>query len=307
MAKKSEVYEGRRNNRISNLVKAMQGWNDQLTVSTSTPSGKFGRVVYIDTGGVRIDGSQLDVEFNIPFDDDTEANEASITIYNLSSHTVSMIKSNASITVTAGHTGDTGIVFSGYISKVNTKWSGNDKVTTISAIDYINLKERDVESISYNSGVKASYILRDLVGRLGLPIAVFQTRRDYTYKDGASVSGGLMAAVKQYAEVCGVSAYINKSKIYVRHLSDGDDIGFTINTDTGLVDSPEEFTEEVQSEDYTDTVHGLKFKILLEHRITTASVITLKSRNFSGKFRVREGNHVCSESDFYTEVTVIDG
>ena len=68
---------------------------------------------------------------------------------------------------------------------------------------------------------------------------------------------------------------------------------------------PEEFTEEINNEDYTDTVKGVTFKMLLEHRVTTASIITLKSREHNGKFRVREGKHVCNENDFYTEITAI--
>ena len=114
-----------------------------------------------------------------------------------------------------------------------------------------------------------------------------------------------MSNIKQYAEVCGVSAYINKRKVYVRHLSDGDNLSFTVNVNTGLIDSPEEFTEELKNEDYTETVNGVKFKMLLEHRITTAGILTLESRDYNGKYRVRSGQHICNENDFYTEITVI--
>jgi len=51
---------------------------------------------------------------------------------------------------------------------------------------------------------------------------------------------------------------------------------------------------------------GVKFTMLLEHRVTTASRVSLKSRNVSGKYRVRSGQHVCSESDFYTEIEAIE-
>ena len=168
------------------------------------------------------------------------------------------------------------------------------------------VKERDIKSIAFNSGVKASYILKTLVGKLNLPIAVFKTRKDHTYTEAVTVSGGLMSNIQQYAEVCGVSAYINKRKVYVRHLSEGDNLGFEVNCDTGLIESPQEFTEEIHNEDYNETVKGVTFKMLLEHRITTASIIGLKSREFNGKYRVREGSHVCNENDFYTEITAIE-
>lgn len=302
---RSVVERGNTQN-ISSMIHAMRGWETSLSSSMETPDGQFGRVVKITTNGLTIN-NELDVEFEVPFDDDSEANEASIVVYNLSKTSVKKLKTDKEISITAGYGSDTGVIFSGIISTVKTRWSGQDKVTTITAIDSENLKERDIDSIAFGYGTKASYILKTLVGRLGLPIAVFKTKRDHTYTEAVTVQGGLMSNIKQYAEVCGVSAYVNKRKVYVRHLTDGDDLGFTVSADTGLVGSPEEFEEEIKSEDYTDTVSGVKFKMLLEHRVTTASVIKLKSRDYSGKYRVREGRHICNDSEFYTEITAIEG
>ena len=270
------------------------------------PEGKFGRVVKIECEKVTIDGSVLDVEFDVPFDDDTESNEASITIYNLSDTTISDLTKNKVVTITAGYADDTGVIFTGRISKVSTRWSGCDRVTEIKAVDSYNLQKRNVKSISYAKGTKASYILKDLVSKLGLPIAAFKVKKDHTYNKGSTVSGNLMSAIKKYAKVCGVSTYINNGKIYVRPITEGDNIHFTVNVDTGLIDSPEEFEEEVtNADDSTSLVHGITMKIMLEHRITTASIIDLKSKNYNGQYRVREGKHVCNESDFYTELTCI--
>lgn len=299
------ILENSKDDRISSMIKAMQGWETALADNSKPPDGQFGRVVKVQTNGLTI-ANELDIEFEVPFDDDTEANEAEIVIYNLSKTTIARIKTDEEISIIAGYGNDTGVIFTGVVSKVKTTWKGRDKVTTIAAIDDVKMEERDIESISFAGGSKASYILKTLVGKLQLPLAVFNTRRDHVYTEATTVQGGLMSNIKQFAEVCGVSAYINKRKIYVRHLSEGDDLGFTVNTDTGLLESPEEFTEEKKNEDYTDTVRGVSFRMLLEHRITTASIITLKSRDFSGKYRVREGKHICNNSDFYTEVTAIE-
>ncbi|MCY1690747.1 hypothetical protein OVA29_08770 [Exiguobacterium sp. SL14] len=45
--------------------------------------------------------------------------------------------------------------------------------------------------------------------------------------------------------------------------------------------------------------------MLPQYRITTASLITIKSRTANGKFRVRRGKHILSGSDHYTEVEVV--
>lgn len=293
------------NKNSSRLIKAFQGFRDGLQPFSDPPKGMFGRVAIIESGGVRLSSDELDIEFEVPFDDDTEANECEIIVYNLSKTTIQALKWNNPITITAGYKGDTGVIFSGFISKVTTKKDGIDKITTIKALDDTDLKERDLVNKAYKAGTKASYILKDLIGYLKLPLAVFKVRRDWTYKDDVNIDGGLMGNIRDYAEVCGISVYINKGKIYARHISEGDNINFTVSADTGLIGSPEEFEEEVTAEDYKDIIKGYELSMILQHRMTTAAIITLKSENASGKFRVRSGIHKFSPDESITEVEVI--
>lgn len=291
--------------KISNMVVAMKGWDKQIVSESTPPSGLFDRKVEIKSGNVTIDGNKLDVEFSIPFDDDTEANEAEIVVYNLSQNSISQLKNDQTLDVTAGYGNDVGVIFSGRISKVSSKYVGVDKQTVIYAIDREGKKERQITSISYKAGVKASYILKDLIKRLKLPIAVFKMRRDHTYKDAVTVSGNLLENIRNYSEVCGVSTYICKGKVYSRWIKDGDNINFTVSTETGLLESPEPFEEEYADENTTEIIKGYKVKMLLQHRITTASVLNIKSKNVSGTFRVRSGEHSFDGSNFITECEVI--
>lgn len=293
------------NKNSSRLIKAMKGWHEALGMYTTPPDGMFGRKAIVTSGGVTLNSDELDIEFTVPFDDDTEANEAEIIVYNLSKTTVQALKYNNPITIEAGYKNDTGVIFSGFISKVQTKIEGIDKKTIIYALDDTDLKERDLANVSYKAGTTASYILKDLIGKLKLPLAVFETRRDWTYKDAVNVDGGLMENIRKYAEVCGISVYINKGKIYARHISVGDNINFNVNADTGLIESPEEFEEEVKAEDYTDVVKGYKFKMILQHRMTTGAIVNLESQNVSGQFRIRSGVHTFNESESITEVEVV--
>ena len=238
--------------RISGMARAMQGWDQALTAPVTRPGGLFGQKILIQCAGMTIDGDKLDCEFTVPFDDDTEANEAEIAVYNLSKDSRARLQYNEPITVTAGYGEDTGVIFSGRISKVTTHTSGADDKTTILALDAMDLKERKIDSVSYQKGTKASYILKDLIGRLGLPLAVFKPVRDYTYTKGANMDGELMEA-----------------------------------------------------EDYTDTVKGYSFKMLLQHRMTTAAIIHLESRGAVGVFRVRSGTHSFDGTNLITECEVI--
>lgn len=293
------------NKNVSRLVKAFEGFKEGLKPYSDQPKGMFGRVTIVKTGAVTINSDELDVDIECPFDDDTEANEIEIKVYNLSKATIQALKWNNPISVTAGYKGDTGVIFSGYISKVSTKWDGMDKVTTINALDNFDLKEHDIAEKAYKQGTKASYILKDLISLLKLPIGEIKIRRDWTYKEETNVTGGLMDNIKKYAEVCGISVYINKGKIYARHITDGDNIEFTVSEETGMIGSPEEFEEEITAEDYKDTVNGYKIKMILQHRMTTAAIVNLKSQFVSGQFRVRSGKHTINESESITEIEVI--
>lgn len=287
----------------SRLVKAMKGWTEPLESYTLKPEGVFGSVAKIKCNNVTVDSNELDFEFTVPFDDDMEANEAEIIIYNLSKNTISRFKNRAEITIEAGYEKDTGVIFSGFVDRVKTKIDGATKITTIKCLD--DVSKKTVESLSFAEGTKASYILKTLLNKTGLPIAVFKTRRDWTYKDKVTVDGDLMQNIKKYSEVCGISTYVNKGKIYSRYIKNGDNINFTVQESTGMLGSPEEFEEEQTAEDYKETVTGYKIEMLLQHRMTTAAIVKLKSLNANGTFRVRKGVHRFNELEAITEIEVV--
>ena len=307
LMKKSFVIKGTGRDLDSRIVESIRHLESEIILETeqADTSGLYHHTVTIKIGDITIDSEELDCEFDIPFDDDTEADEAEIIVYNISDTTIQNIKRDAQISVTAGYGDDTGIIFSGIISKVRSYYSGNDRVTEIYAIDQAVLKERELKSKSYAKGTKASKILQDLISQVGIPVAVFAPKRDHTYKDKSTVDGGLMENIRKYAKVCGVSAYICKGQIYARHILDGDGLDFTLSSDTGLL-SLSEFEEEQTAEDFKDTVKGYEMTMLLQHRITTASLIHVQSRNVTGVYRVREGSHTYDGTDFLTKVKAIE-
>ena len=302
MAKNSQMVTPKAggNKKVSKLVTAMKGWSDSFY--TDPPKGVFNHVAVIRCNGAVIKSSELDLEFTVPFDDDMEANEAEIIIYNLSNTTINRLNKNEKITIEAGTKGDTGVIFSGYISKRKTVYEGTDRKTTLKCLDRV--KKRTLKEVTYKKGTKASKILKDLLGKTGTPIAVFKVRRDFTYKDEQKVDGDLFENIKQYADVCGISVYVNKGKIYARYLKTGDNINFTVQESTGLIGSPSAYEEEITAEKYKETVKGYEIEMIIQHRITTAAIINLKSRNASGKFRVRSGEHSFNESEAKTKVKV---
>lgn len=297
MSKSKAVTQNGKSKLASALVKAIETWKTPYDIR---PEGVFGSVATVRSGNVTISSKTLDVEFVVPFDDDMEPNEAEIVVYNLSDNTIKHLKKDAAISIEAGYEGDTGGLFSGYISKVKTDFHGADKVTTVYAMD--DIKDHSIQSISFAAGTKASYILKTLLKKTGIPIAVFKPRRDHTYKDSQTVDGDLMQNIRKYAEVCGISVYVSKGKIYARYIKEGDNLNFNVSVDTGMIGSPSSFSEEITAEDFTETVNGYRVEMLLQHRMSAGAIVKLTSRSAKGTYRVCSGEHRFSPDEAVTIV-----
>ncbi|WP_419957210.1 phage protein [Psychrobacillus psychrotolerans] len=261
----------------------------------------FNRVVEVITGDLRFNNTDLDIEFNIPFDDDLEPNLSDLTIYNLSSTTRNKLKRGQLITVNAGYKDDKGVILSGYIDYVTSSLKGTDRSTLIKVIDSQPFNSKKTLQKSFKQKIKADQLIRELAKAINLKIAVIKLPNNIIYKKGFSIDDVVIKKIQDIAKDCGASAYISRSQAYIRSIKDGDNHRFVLNSDTGLVESPEYFEEEKDGK----TIKGYKAKSLLQYRMNTASIIELQSVETKSKVRVRKGKHICNGSSFYTEVEAI--
>ncbi|MGG6311559.1 phage protein [Paenibacillus macerans] len=258
----------------------------------------FGRVAEVMTGNLKFTMDQYTMEGKVPFDNDALPNESEIRIWNLSQTTLNNIKKNDTLMVNLGYRGDVGTILHGRISSFGTKWEGVDKVTTIHVLDSEDLSKREIKEIAFAKGTLASAIIKQMAGYIGLPIGQFELNQDYRYQEGYTAKGKVTDIITAVAKDCGTSAYINKQKLYVRNLRRGGDAVFDLSEETGLIGSPEYFED--------GRIKGYKLRSQAQYRITTASVINLKSRVFSGQLHVRNGMHSISNTgDFVTEMEAI--
>jgi hypothetical protein len=284
----------------------------------------FGRKIKITIGEVTFTNDELEVRFEVPFDDDPKPNESKIQIYNLSQDTISKIKKGDSVTVQAGYGTDIGVITIGKLSRVLTKMEGVNKITSIYSIEgddftriKVNVKNADKDTIRYHQkgvfkgqvvegalgigfkpGTKASTIINRLVEVLGIklahkPILV----RDKEYKKGYLVTQLIMNNLEEVIKDCGSAIYHRRGKLVIRPITEGLDENFILEERTGLIQSPGQFEE--------DDVKGYSVRCLLQHRITTASIITIKSQTANGKYRAKRGKHIADADDFKTEFQVI--
>lgn len=330
----SVISQSATNNISSKLI------SDVINLSNSieytTPDGLFGRSCRVKTNNLTFSMDEYDIEISSDFDDTLYANETQISIYNLTANTIAGFKNGNQIVVEAGYKENTGVIFSGIIDKVITEFDNNDKKTTIYALDKV-FGDSDIKTsyagivttgktvaytdalgrlkkvsnkylfptTSYKINTKASYILKDLLNMTGIPIAMFQVKRDHTYIDKVSLSGSLSENIKKYSQVCGVSTYISNGKLYCHDIKDVKSSILTIDVDHGLVDRIEEFEEEQTNDDITEIITGIKLKTLLINQIQVGSVLDVKSINKTGQFVVKKCSFIINDSDFYSEIVAV--
>ena len=256
----------------------------------------------------------LEIDFDISFNDKEEPDVSEVTIYNLSEDSINEIKKQGYCIVNAGYRemGNKDCVVSGDIEDVTTDWEGLDKVTKIKVSDGGKEWRQAKLNKTYAEGTKASLIMQDLCGVLGYEVVEIKPKEDITYKLGKTIKGYCSDSLKRLVKDTKSKMYINKKRITIRDEKKGNDIGFLLNSETGLVGNPT--LNKDDSGDKTDLRNSEKKKkknkeekktwkviCLLNAKIETDSIIKIESKTCNGQFRVVSGKHT---KDFNTELVV---
>lgn len=265
----------------------------------------FGRKIRLEAGGKLLE-PPLTIYFDSEFDDSEKINTTKIKVYNLSNKTISGIKQNSAVLLSAGYGNDVGVIFEGVVKNPQTTWSGVNKVTEIEGVDRHGVYLTKKVNKTFAPGTDSDTILRYLVQEAGLGIGDLSPVINFVYRKGKTLKGNVSTLIKAIVKDTKSKMHINRGKIYIRDAKKGDNTGFVVNKDTGLIDVPEKIeSEETDKKTKKKTVRtGWKVKMLLNHRITVDSIIVLQSKVITGTFRVAKGRHYSEGSSFYTEVEV---
>ncbi|MCY7919564.1 hypothetical protein P8917_00890 [Bacillus atrophaeus] len=322
----------------------------------------FGRIikVTIDNGQYKgtFDYKDLEIHFEVPFDDDSKPNESKVTIFNLGTSTINKIRKGSSMTIQAGYKDDYGVLAIGKVTKVLTSRDGVNKQTVIhmkegddyshikvtadvadspekyyvnkryklkkpiktttqkkvklksgkivtrtstKTINYKTVREakyrKQSMKITFKKNTSAQVIIKKLTRLLDIKLAQLSLPRNKIYKSGYTVTGSIEKKLEEVVKDCGAALYYRRGRMVIRSITSGDDERFTLQESTGLIDSPAPFEDE--------NLKGYTVKCLLQHRITTASIIEVKSKTAKGKYRAKRGKHYFDGNDFMTETDVI--
>lgn len=256
----------------------------------------------------------LTIDFDINFSDGKEPDVSEVTIYNLSDDSINQIKKDGYCLVNAGYKslGNKGNILSGDIEEVTTIWQGLDKLTKIKVTDGGKKWRKSKISKTYKENTKASLIMRDVVNVMGYEIVEIKPKKDKVYKLGKTINGFCSDILKMLVKDTESKMFVNKNRITIRDQEKGFETGFVLSPDSGLIGSPSlnrDDTGDKASDVSTDNAKKANQKekktwevtCLLNPKIETDSIIMIKSKNLSGKFRVIKGKHT---KDFETVITV---
>lgn len=272
----------------------------------------FGRVTELYVNRRLFTGDDFTIYFDIPFDDSPADNIAKIEIYNLTDSTIHSFAGGPNVILNAGYMGDVGALLLGWSRGVASEWHDVDRVVTITAADGANAYYANTIKKTYAKGTTAKTIINDISSFTGVKIGAVTLPKNHVYKSGKTVKGKLADVLAGIAKDCGSRLYVRNGQIFFRPPKEGRVIGFTLDEDHGLIGSPTPIEKEIEVVAIKDKkklktkvkVKGWKVVCLLNHRITTDSILRIRSNTANGMFRVSSGRHYSTENDFLTEMEV---
>lgn len=243
---------------------------------------------------------ELVYEFETNFSTDSDGNTGNIKLYNLSEETIALFKKGQLFTLSAGYRDDLGIILLGVIVSATTTWEGTEKITTAVIGDCTDRWLNVTINKTWRAGIKASEVAKDVVANLGLGTDGISIPKDITYSRGKTFSCTCKRALEELARDLGLKLHFTGGKLYLKPTEKGLTEVVVLNSDSGLMGSP----EKVET-DREKPGKRCKVQSLLNYRLRSDAVVKIESKTIQGLWRIDKGKHVLNGDDFHTEMEVV--
>lgn len=258
-------------------------------------SNFFDRKIEVIISNKKFTYPQLDITFKTNFDSNPIPDEAECSLFNLSNYSKNFINKGTGIVINAGYGNDIGTVLDGVITDVVTVNNSLDKETKIKILNVTNQYLNKTISYTYGKNVSNKHIILDILDHAGgLKPNLLQLGRTFNYSRGFAAYGKTINVLQRAVRDAHSRLIIHNSSISIVSASRGIDIGFLLNSKTGLI--------EIEKIDKSDSVATHKVKMLLNHAIAPYSLLKIESEQLKGTVLVISGSH--DGSSFTTEVEV---
>lgn len=235
------------------------------------------------------------LKFSVEKSSESNANKATISIFNLSQDTRNFLeKSDNIVILRAGYEDNISTIFFGDITKGTHKRNGPDLVTDIECGDgEFALRDATV-NIGLGPGATNTQIINTAIGAitsLSVSKGFVDTIPKVTYSQGFTYSGTAKALLKDQLKQVGMEFHIQDGELNVLFPTKTDEqLAIEITQDTGLVGFP------------TKTKEGVDFVSLLNPFLRPGRAVKIESKQFQGAFGSQSG--VASNSLVHSGSTV---
>ncbi len=238
----------------------------------------------------------LNMEFEIRFNDDSEGNIGYVRLYNLSQKTIQKLEKDKPVILKAGYKGDIGTLLPGVIVNYTTRYSDIDRETEIILGDHTDAWLNATVNRTWSAGKTAQNVASDIIHLLPLDFGGFEVSNNVRYSKGKTFSTTCKSALEEITTDLDAKLHVSRGRIYFRDPSRGTEQIVLLNSNTGLISSPERGTKDGK------VIYDVRS--LLNYRIWADSVVRIESKTLNGLYRVTDGQHVLSGDDFLTEMEV---
>lgn len=254
----------------------------------------YNQIINLTIGNKQYSNKIIDIDFSVEFDKTPEPNIHEISIWNTSEDTKANIKKGLPVILNVGYGEDIGSIVVGTIGSYEVNYFEVDNELKLFVGDGIDKWISGKVSKSYKPNISALSVVNDLLSSFGLEVGKLALKSNINYNNGISFNSSLKEALKKVASDTGSNFYIKNGMVFI--VSDGFNVssGFLLNKDTGLIGTPERM--DIDGKD------GWKIRCLLNHRLSTDSLLQVQSRSLNGNVKVIKGKHT---SDFISELEVL--
>ncbi|URC22111.1 hypothetical protein CHUUTOTORO_00070 [Serratia phage vB_SmaM-ChuuTotoro] len=262
----------------------------------------------------------LNIEFDIMKDKSKEPNKGYVTVYNLADETVAYLDQNQreslAVLFHAGYDGDDKLIFSGTVEFMQDSWDGPTRKTKLILGDGVLNLTTATTARSYRAGTPVDQVVNDLITDLKLPKGRVVGSEGATLQHSMAFSGNASQNLANLAKNTGSSFSVQDGAVYwTKEGSRFSQVMFEISEETGMRGSPTPQNPEPkkrrlakQAEKKTKTTTkdgkpklpthsqvredaGLVVETLLNGAILPESTVYLKSRQYTGFYKVVQIKH----------------
>ncbi|MCQ9626911.1 hypothetical protein HS141_08075 [Cetobacterium somerae] len=258
----------------------------------------FRQVRKITVDELVFDFEDLDIEFEIDLKDSLDSDIARVYIYNLSSETKEKIKKNQGITIEAGYVGNSGVVYSGTVDKISHDPEECDIKTTLVCTPSNNLFTNTLINVQFNTGIKASEILKKLETMIPYKINVLEVPKDVVYKSGKAFSHRLSSVIKVICDDINATGTFEKNNITIKAPGKTYTSTIKVGSENGLVSIQKSNSEKKEGIFIMET--------LIFPELSLNQVVEVESIYFPGKYIIRELNYSAKDINTFTAISTLE-